>query len=134
MALLTLVWMTAWVVQAQPAGDGARFTNGNNLVRPADFREWQFIGSSLGLTYEDGPPNQNPIFNNVYVNRSAYRAFMESGAWPNGTMFVLEFRRSSTGAEPNTTGRFQTELVGMEAEVKDSRFADGWGYYSYNFV
>ena len=29
----------------------------------------------------------------------------------------------------NRTGQFQTGIVGFEANVKDSRFPDGWGYF-----
>src|SRR6185295_4193857 len=78
----------------QGEGDGPRFVNGNNLVRPANYREWVFLSSSLGLTYT--PPSatpQAPSFGNVFVNPSSYRSFMQTGKWPNGTMFILEIRR-----------------------------------------
>ena len=32
----------------------------------------------------------------------------------------------------NKAGRFQTQLVGLEAEVKDSRFPDGWGFFNFS--
>jgi hypothetical protein len=32
---------------------------------------------------------------------------------------------------PRRAGRFQTDLFALEAEVKDSRFADGWGFFSW---
>lgn len=48
------------------------------------------------MTY--GPAAQadqgNPMFDTVFVNPSAYRAFLKSGHWLNKTMFVLEIRRS----------------------------------------
>jgi hypothetical protein len=136
---LAVVLVGSWALRAQsqpqPArGDGPRYTNGNELVRPTDYREWPFLGSGLGLTYEaegGAPPGQPPTFTNAFVNPSSYRAFMQTGAWPNGTIFVLEFRRSATDTTPNKApGRFQTELLGLEANVKDSRFPDGWAFFN----
>ena len=113
--------------------DGPRFVSNTKLVRPANYREWIFLGSGLGMTYEAeaGRAPASPNFGNVFVNPSAYRAFMETGKWPNGSIFVLEGRRSATNARPNTSGRYQTELTGIEAEVKDTRFADGWAFYNF---
>jgi hypothetical protein len=56
---------------------------------------------------------------------------METGRWPNGTVFVLEIRRSATEAAPNNGGRFQAELSVLEAEVKDARFPDGWAFFNF---
>ena len=75
------------------------------------------------------PPTPN--FTNVFVNPSSYRAFMQTGAWLNGTVFILELRRSQTDATPNKGGRFQTDLLVLEAEVKDSRFPDGWAFFTF---
>jgi hypothetical protein len=56
---------------------------------------------------------------------------MQTGAWPNGTIFILEGRNSSSEGSINKGGRFQTALAGIEAEVKDSRFPDGWAYFNF---
>jgi len=124
-----LMFVLAGALDAQQPVDGPQYMNGNNLVRPADYREWEFIGSGLGLTYDPGA--SNATFTNVFVNPAAYRAFMNTGRWPDKSVFVLEFRASATEAPPNTNGRFQTRLVGLEAEVKDSRFPDGWAFYNF---
>src|SRR5436190_2082764 len=42
-----------------------------------------------------------------------------------------QLRQSDSEASINKSGRFQTGLAGLEAEVKDSRFADGWGYFNF---
>jgi len=115
----------------QGPGDGPRYT-GTALVRPADYREWIFLSSGLGMTYE--PPSANPrppTFGNVFVNPSSYRSFMKTGKWPDKTIFVLEFRNSDSEASINKSGRFQTGLAAVEAEVKDSRYPDGWAFFTF---
>ena len=112
---------------------GSRYLVGPNLVRPADYREWPFVGAGLGLTYdgETAPEGRPPAFTNVFVDPAAYRGFMDTGTWPDASVFVLEFRRSVTDAPPNDGGRFQGELIGLEAEVKDSRYEDGWAFFNF---
>jgi hypothetical protein len=117
----------------QPQADGPRYVNGTSLVRPSDYREWTFLGSGLGLTYEGEATSSTapPSFTNVFVNPSSYRAFMQTGTWPNGTVLILEIRRSQTEAAPNRGGRFQGDFLALEAEVKDTRFPDGWAFFNF---
>ena len=124
-------------VHAQ-SGDGPRYRNGDELVRPDDYREWTFLSAGLGMTYEAegggqaaGSGARPARFQNVFVNRSAWRAFAETGEWPDGSIFVLEIRRAVSEASINVAGRFQSDLLALEAEVKDSRFEDGWAFYNF---
>ena len=117
----------------ESADNSSPYVNETSLVLPSDYREWPFVGSGLGLTYEEesASPDRAPTFTNVFVNPAAYRGFTETGIWPNESIFVLEFRRSETDAVPNNGGRFQGDLTGIEAEVKDSRFPDGWAFFNF---
>ena len=127
-----LVSSWAYSVSAQQ-GDGPKYAAGtNNLLRPADYREWIFLGASLGLDYRPAAPGAAPGFGNVFVNPSSYRSFMQTGKWPDKTIFVLEFRASGKETIADREGRFQTDFTGVEAEVKDSRFPDGWGFFTFN--
>jgi hypothetical protein len=115
------------------AEDKAQFTKDNRLVRPSDYREWIFLSSGLGMTYgPNAPAAGSPLrFDNVYVNPSSYREFLRSGTWPDGTVLVLEIRESESKGSINQHGRYQTKLVALEANVKDSRrFPDGgWAFF-----
>src|SRR5262249_16743078 len=68
------------------------------------------------------------------VTREAYREFLRSGTWPDGTTFVLEVRAAEAEVSINKGGRTQGGLVALEASVKDSkRFpGDGWAYFSFD--
>jgi hypothetical protein len=76
-------------------------------------------------------PERNPRFGNVFVNPTSYRSFMKTGKWPNPTIFVLEFRESKSEGSINKAGRFQGEVVVLEAEVKDSRYPEGWAFFNF---
>jgi hypothetical protein len=84
------------------------------------------------MTYEPSSANSRPpTFGNVFVNPSSYRSFMQTGKWPDKTIFVLEFRNSDSEASINKSGRFQTGLAAVEAEVKDARYPDGWAFFTF---
>jgi hypothetical protein len=116
-----------------PNGDGPEYENGTDLKLPADYRSWPFIGAGLGMTYDGERGTQaggdNPRFTHTFVNPTAYQHFVRTGTWPDGTIFMLEFRASQSEGSINRSGRFATHLTLLEAEVKDSRFPDGWAYF-----
>jgi tetratricopeptide (TPR) repeat protein len=116
------------------ASDSPQFTEKGELRFPANYREWVFLSSGLGMTY--GPNAamalDNPMFDNVYVNPSAYASFKETGKWPEGTTFVLEIRYSTSQGSINKGGFFQTDVAAVEAAVKDTkRFSTGWEYFNF---
>ena len=132
-AVLVFVLAVATGAQ-QPQADGPTYQDGTNLVLPADYRSWPFIGAGLGMSYVEGggtPESENPLFSHAFVNPSSHRSFMDTGTWPDGTVVMLEFRRSASEGSINVSGRFATDLAFLEAEVKDSRFPDGWAYFNF---
>jgi hypothetical protein len=102
---------------------------------PADYREWVYLSSGLGMTY--GPvtqelPTRAPAFDNVFVTRAAYKRFVETGTWPDKTMFVLEVRSSMSKGSINNGGHYQSDVLAVEAEVKDeARFPGKWAFFGF---
>jgi hypothetical protein len=115
------------------AADKAEFTGSGELIRPSNYREWVFLSSGLGMTYGPNQPAADAPrrFDNVFVNPSSYRAFQQTGKWPDGTVLILEIRESESKGSINQHGHFQTTVVAVEANVKDSkRFPDsGWAFF-----
>jgi hypothetical protein len=132
--LLPLVFMGSVASAGSKGVPG--FTKFGELRRPTDYRDWAFVTSGLGMTY--GPAHDlspvDPLFDNVFVNRVAYREFLRAGKWPEGTVFILEVRRAQTKVSINNGGRTQGEIVAIEASVKDRKRypPDGWGYFSFD--
>src|SRR5688572_6350901 len=108
---------SAITAQGPASSDQPRFLADNELARPENYREWIYLSSGLGMSYNasaNPAGNPNPPFDNVFVTPSAYRSFLQTGTWPEGTMFVLELRRSLGEASINKQGRFQDQVIGVE--------------------
>ena len=135
--LMALLSMASWSPTAAQDDTGPRFEGKDTLLRPAGYRQWVFVGSSLGLRYDpqgDEKPDRGPErYHNVYINPAAYREFARSGQFPDGTMMVLELASAAVKNEPGLQGSYQNEFVALEASVKDSkRFKDVWAYFSFD--
>jgi len=133
-ALITAVLSRPFAGEAAQETEQPRFSTGNELSRPGNYREWIWLSSGLGMTY--GPaapaPGRAPLFDNVFVTPAAYRSFLKTGTWPDQTMFVLELRSSQTEGSINKGGHFQGGVTAIEVEVKDEkRFPGKWAFYEF---
>jgi hypothetical protein len=132
--MTTLLWV-ATCAAICAAQDGPEFTPAGLLKRPNAFREWIYLSSGLGMTY--GPAaartqSENPPFDNVFVNRDAYKGFLASRHWPDKTIFVLEIRASESKGSINQSGYFQTKPITLEIHVKDEkRFPGKWAFFDF---
>ena len=111
-------------------GAAPQYDKNDHLLRPGNYREWIFLSSGLGMSYSSSPGHE--MFTNVFVPQWAYGEFLKSGRWPEKTMFVVEERGSETKGSINKAGYFQSGLMGMGVEVKDSRSPDKWAYFSFD--
>jgi Cytochrome P460 len=110
------------------------YTAEGRLVFPADYREWVFLTSGLDMSYADGMqmPGHH-MLDNVFVDPAAYKSFLATGTWPDGTMLVKENRRAETRGSINKSGNYQTtETMGIEIHVKDvAHFPDQWAFFAF---
>jgi len=111
---------------------GPQFTSSGELLRPQGYRRWVYLSSGFGMSYSQKADGMQ-MFTNVFVNPASYDYFLEHGAWPEKTIFVLEEYGSTSQGSINKHGQFQTEFMGMDVEVKDSsRFSDKWAYFNFD--
>jgi hypothetical protein len=103
------------------------------LLRPKQFREWVFVGSSVGLSYADVPNRKPPgLIHNVYINPESYQQYVKTGKFPERTVFVLALYEPEEKVSPSKHGYFPGKLVAVEAAVKDKQhFKDGWAYFDF---
>jgi hypothetical protein len=112
-------------VAAAPAEQLA-YTSDGKIVFPTDYRSWVYLTTGLAMSYSPRTqPNGSPFFDNVFVTPDAYRTFVDTGHWPDKTMFVIEVRASRDKGSITKSGRFQGDVAGYDVEVRDdARFPD----------
>jgi len=134
--LLVLMVLAVPVKETAPVvTDGPSFTADGQLKFPADYREWVYLTSGLDMTYgPNASVSAHPMFDNVFVSPSAYRSFLKTGTWPDGTIMMLENRGAVGDVSINKRGKTQSaEVTGLEVHVKDSAHlkGDGWGFFNF---
>lgn len=110
-----------------------QFTGDGQLQRPVDYRTWPVVGASLGLSYSDHPAPGPGSFHRVYLNPSSYSAYLRTGTFPDGAMFVLEIHEARERESLLRGGFFEGKQIALESSVKDrGRFPQGWAYFSFD--
>jgi len=115
--------------------DVPHYTADDQLIFPANYREWIYLSSGIDMSYAPrfGNSMGHSMFDNVFVNPSAYKAFLQTGTWPDKTMLVLEVRGAGSNASINKSGHFQTtELMGNEVHVKDDHLPGKWAFFGFD--
>jgi len=112
---------------------GPEFTADGQMKLPENYREWVYLSTGFDMSYSPSAMQMgHHMFDNVFVNPEAYKAFVETGKWPDKTVFVLEARRAEGRGSINQKGNFQgSEIMGLEVHVKDSRFAGNWAFFGF---
>jgi len=114
---------------SQPA-----YTPDGSLVRPAQYREWVFLSAGIDMSYSAAAMQMDySMFDNVFADPASWRAFQQTGRWPDGTMLALEVRGAQGHGSINKHGQFQAgPVMGLELHVHDThRFRDGWGFFAF---
>jgi hypothetical protein len=112
---------------------------------PKGFETWVFVGSNLGLAYEEelaamtsleAERANTQVFHNIYINPEAYEYFVANKAFPDPTVLIMDIFTAADRADPNgvlSQGVFNGTPAGLQVAVKNSKRPDGsttpWAYY-----
>jgi hypothetical protein len=108
------------------------YTGDGQMRFPDNYREWVYLSSGFDMSYDPAAQMDHHMFDNVFVNPEAWRAFMASGTWPDKTVFVLELRHAESKGSINQKGNFQDSVMGVEVHVKDqARFQGNWAFFRF---
>jgi hypothetical protein len=134
LSVATLVSPTVFREYATPPNSAPEFTSDGQLKLPEHYREWVYLTTGFDMSYSPGAAPDHHMFDNVFVNPEAYKAFVETGTWPDKTMFVLEVRGAEGRGSINQKGNYQgTGIMGLEVHVKDkARFAGNWAFFGFD--
>jgi hypothetical protein len=130
-AALTLLCSTALSDSTETPIRAPVYTKDGRLTLPENYREWVYLSSGFDMAYSPMAMGHH-MFDNVFVEPGAYKAFLATGTWPDKTMLVLEVRGAVNKGSINKNGNYQsTEVMGREVHVKDSANLQGWGFFGF---
>jgi hypothetical protein len=110
------------------------YTTDGQMKLPENYRQWVYLTTGFDMSYNPGMSSMDHhMFDNVFVNPESYKAFVETGTWPNKTVLVLESRMGIGKGSINQKGNYQsTEIMGIETHVKDeARFPGKWAFFGF---
>jgi Cytochrome P460 len=110
-----------------------QYANDGQMKLPEDYRQWIYLSTGFDMSYNPALQMDHHMFDNVFVNPEAYKAFVATGKWPDKTVFVLEARAGMDKGSINQRGNYQSsEIMGLEVHVKDeSRFPGKWAFFRF---
>jgi hypothetical protein len=135
--VLVLAAGTPQAGRSNPADSNTpMYTADGGLLFPANYRAWIYLTSGVDMSYGPASNMGHSMFDNVFVNPEAYKAFLQTGTWPDKTMLVLEVRKAGSKNSINKNGHYQTgEVMGREVHVKDeAKFAGTgkWAFFAFD--
>jgi len=116
-----------------PSGS-PEYSSDGQLKLPENYREWVYLTTGFDMSYNPAMQMGHHMFDNVFVNPESYKAFVETGTWPDKTLMVLEVRGAQDKGSINKSGNYQgTEVMGLEVHVKDeARFQGKWAFFGFD--
>jgi hypothetical protein len=131
-AKLAVLFAAVLFTLAAP-GQDPQYTGDGQLRFPEHYREWVYLTSGFDMSYNPSMQGDSHNFDNVFVNPDAYRAFENTGRWPDHTMLVLEIRDARGKGSINQKGNFQGTRTGVEVHLKDeARFPGKWAFFGFD--
>ena len=126
---------------AQTERSAAVFNADGKMQLPTGYRRWVFVGAPLTPNALNNGKANFPEYHHVYVEAQNVDAYLKTGTFPEGTVFVKELTRvlnptfpDGSRIEPSGRGYFNGEFNGIDVTVKDSkRFSktNGWGFFTF---
>ena len=133
--LAALTFTAAFAQYNAGQSSNVQYTSDAQLQLPENYREWIYLSTGFDMSYAPGAMSMgHHMFDNVFVNPEAYKKFLESGTWPDKTVFVLEVRGAVDKGSINQKGNYQsTEVMGREVHIKDeARFPGKWAFFGFD--
>ena len=132
--LATLAFTAAFAQYNAAQSSIAQYTSDAQLQLPENYREWVYLSTGFDMSYSpDAMQMGHHMFDNVFVNPEAFKKFIETGTWPDKTVFVLEVRGAVDKGSINQKGNYQSaEVMGREVHIKDeARFPGKWAFFGF---
>src|SRR6516162_7501465 len=113
--LFGLTLLFSGLTSAQISNSGVlQYTKDGQMKFPEDYRQWVYLTTGFDMSYNPAMQMDHHMFDNVFVNPEAYKAFMATGKWPDKTTFVLEARRAMDKGSINQRGNYQgSDVMGL---------------------
>ncbi len=124
---------SAAVLQSAVPASGPQYTGDGQLRLPENYREWVYLTTGFDMSYSPNMQMGHHMFDNVFVNPEAYKAFVETGTWPDKTIMVLEARGAQSKGSINKAGNYQDEVMAREVHIKDeAHFPGKWAFFGFD--
>jgi len=109
------------------------YTRDGLLERPEHYRDWVYLTSGFDMSYSPAMQMDRHSFDNVFVDPEAYKGFLATGTWPDGTVLVIENREAEGRGSINKRGNYQgAKVAALEIHVKDeARFQGKWAFFGF---
>ena len=137
LSLSVLLSPTALNQNGAPRPVAPQYTSDGQLKFPEHYREWVYLTTGIDMSYNPGLQSaDHSMFDNVFVDPEAFKAFQRTGTWPDKTVLVLEARVAVSKGSINQKGHYQgSDVMGLEVHVKDeARFPDKWAFFGFDDV
>ena len=134
LALVIVSSLLAFNQNASAPSNRPQYTGDGQLKLPEQYRQWVYLTTGFDMSYNPAlQMSDHHMFDNVFVNPEAYKAFVETGTWPDKTMLVLEGRGAESKGSINQRGNYQgTDVMAVEVHVKDeARFPGKWAFFGF---
>lgn len=133
-SVMVLLPAAAFRQYATPPSSAPEYTSDAQLKFPEHYRQWVYLTTGFDMSYNPAMQMGHHMFDNVFVNPEAYKAFVETGTWPDKTILVLEARGAEGKGSINQKGNYQgAEVMAVEVHVKDeAHFPGKWAFFGFD--